>query len=189
MQHIAYRLTSMLCDGIVANSHARAEFARRLHRLPQDKVRVVWNGIDLQEVDARLASSRQPAGQIFPGSDLKRLCMVRSIQPGKDYPLALRVVLEAMACGTPFVTTDYSDVRRILPFSEQVVSSRAAPEIAAAVVRCYRRRDGARGDAEPLGGAARNRIGKRGCSSRGLRKLCGLASPSATRAATCWHVV
>jgi len=137
MQRIAYRLTSMLYDGIVTNSHAGAEFARRLHRLPQDKARVVWNGIDLQEVDARLASSRQPAGQIFPGSDLKRLCMV---QPGKDYPLALRVVLEVMACGTPVVTTDYSDVRRILPFSEQVVSSRAAPEIAGAVVRCYRRR-------------------------------------------------
>jgi glycosyltransferase involved in cell wall biosynthesis len=205
----------MLCDGIVANSYSGAEFARRLHRVDQDKVSVVWNGIDLQEVDARLARSPQPARQIFPGSDLKRLCMVASIRPGKDHPLALRVVrqlidddpswrlicvgdelsrgyrgyktqvlaerdrlqlgpfvefvghrrdvpeiiassdlllvtsvsegfpnvvLEAMACGTAVVSTDYSDVRRILPFPEQVVGCRAEREIADAVVRCYRRR-------------------------------------------------
>jgi glycosyltransferase involved in cell wall biosynthesis len=214
VQHIGYRLTAGLCDGIVANSYAGAEFARRLHRMPQDKVSVVWNGIDLQEVDARLACSSQPARSIFPGSGLKRLCMVASIQPGKDYPLALRVVrrlldddpswrltcvgdelaqfpgykarvlaerdrlklepfvnfvgdrrdvleimassdlvlmtstnegfpnvvLEAMACGTAVVSTDYSDVRRILPFPEQVVNSRAELDIADSVVRCYRRR-------------------------------------------------
>jgi glycosyltransferase involved in cell wall biosynthesis len=214
VQRIGYRLTSMLCDGIVANSYAGAEFARRLHRVRQDKVFVVWNGIDLQEVDARLARSPQPARQIFPGSDLKRLCMVATIEPTKDHPLALRVVrrlinddpswrlicvgdeppkfpgyktrmlaerdrlqlepfvefvghrrdvpeiiassdlllvtsvnegfpnvvLEAMACGTAVVSTDYSDVRRILPFPEQVVSSRAEREIADAIIRCYRRR-------------------------------------------------
>jgi glycosyltransferase involved in cell wall biosynthesis len=214
VQGIGYRLTSMLCDGIVANSYTGGEFARRLHCVRQDKVSVVWNGIDLQEVDIRLARSPQPARQIFPGSDLKRLCMVASIQPGKDHPLALRVmqrlidddpfwrlicvgdelpkfrgyktqvlaerarlqlepfvefvgqrrdvleiiassdlllmtsvnegfpnvVLEAMACGTAVVSTDYSDVRRILPFPEQVVSSRSEREIADAVVRCHRRR-------------------------------------------------
>jgi glycosyltransferase involved in cell wall biosynthesis len=198
----------------VANTHAGAEFARRLHRMSSDKVHVVWNGIDLNEVDARLAASRQPACEIFPGARLKRLCMVGSIQPGKDHALALRVlrqllnhdaswrlicvgdelprfpgykaqvlaerdrlqlepfvrfvghrrdvleiiascellvvtsvsegfpnvVLEAMACGTPVVTTDYSDVRRILPFPEQVVNGREAAEIADAVVRCHLQR-------------------------------------------------
>jgi glycosyltransferase involved in cell wall biosynthesis len=214
VQQVGYRLTSMLCDGIVANSHAGAEFARRLHRAPEDKVSVVWNGIDLQEVDTRLARSARPAQQVFPGSALKRLCMVATLQPGKDHPLALRVVrrlidhdpswrlicvgdapaqlreykarllsevdrlqlgpfvnfmghrrdvpeivassdlllmtsshegfpnavLEAMACGTAVVTTDYSDVRRILPSSEQIVGSRDERELAAAVVDCYGRR-------------------------------------------------
>ncbi|HWD22239.1 MAG TPA: glycosyltransferase, partial [Burkholderiales bacterium] len=41
LQRIGYRLTSMLCDGVVANSHAGAEFARRLHRMAADRVHVV----------------------------------------------------------------------------------------------------------------------------------------------------
>lgn len=92
LQRIGYRLTSMLCDGIVANSYAGAAFARRLHRAREDEVHVVWNGIDLQEVDARVAGSQQPARQIFPGSGLKRLCMVGAIKPQKDHFLALRVL-------------------------------------------------------------------------------------------------
>jgi glycosyltransferase involved in cell wall biosynthesis len=215
VQRIGYRLTSMLCDGIVANSHAGADFARRLHRVREDQVNVVWNGIDLEEIDARLENASQPARDIFPGSDLKRLCMVASIKPQKDHPLALRVlrrlvaqdptwrlicvgdevsggargykaevlteldrlrlgrlvtfvgyrrdvpeivassdlllvtsvhegfpnaVLEAMACGTAVVSTEYSDVRRILPVVESVVGSRDERDIANAVLHCYRRR-------------------------------------------------
>ena len=33
LHRAGYRLTSLLCDGVVANSHAGAQFARRLHRL------------------------------------------------------------------------------------------------------------------------------------------------------------
>jgi glycosyltransferase involved in cell wall biosynthesis len=214
VQRMGYRLTSLLCDGIVANTYGGAEFARRLHRVREDQVDVVWNGIDLQEAEARVAGSQQPARQIFPGADLKRLCMVASIKPQNDYPLGLRVLrrlvdrdpswrlisvgdealqfhgyktqvlaerdrlqlepyvefvghrrdvleliassdmllmtslhggfpnvaLEAMACGVPVLSTDYCDVRRVLPVAEQVVASRAELDIAEAVLHCYRHR-------------------------------------------------
>ena len=212
VQRIKYRLTSALCDGLVANTYAGADFARRLHGLRREQVDVVWNGIDLAEVDARLAGAPRPAHEIFPGAELKRLCLVATMKPQKDHRLALRVlrrlldadplwrlicvgdevgiagykeallaererlrlepfvafvgyrrdvpeivassdlllvsslhegfpnaVLEAMACGTAVVSTDYSDVRRILS-AEQVVGSRDEGELAAALVRCHARR-------------------------------------------------
>jgi glycosyltransferase involved in cell wall biosynthesis len=212
-QRLGNHLTARLCNGIVANSHAGAAFAGRMHRLSAKHVHVVWNGIDLQEIDSRLRrSGRLLAQEIFPGADLKRACMVAAIKPDKDYMLALRVfrrlvdddpswrficagdrlseaapgykadvlnelhrlgldpfvkfvgqrrdvpeiigssdlllvtsaregfpnvVLEAMACGTAVVSTDYSDVRRILPLSQQVVGSRSAADVAEAVVLCH----------------------------------------------------
>ncbi len=211
-QRLGYRATSSLCDGIVANSHAGAAFARRIHRLQGEHIHVVWNGIDLQEIDSRLARSPEPAKEIFPGNDLKRICMVAAIKPDKDYLLALKairrlidsdaswrlicvgdklsdagpgykaevlsmlhdlrlepfvrfvghrhdapeiiassdvllvtsaregfpnVVLEAMACNTAVVSTNYSDVRRILPIAQQVVDSRSDRAIAEALVRCH----------------------------------------------------
>jgi glycosyltransferase involved in cell wall biosynthesis len=215
VQAVGYRLTSGLLDGVVANSHAGAAFAQRLHRIAMERVSVVWNGIDIAEVDDRLARSSEPGRQIWPGADVKRICVVGAIKPQKDYPLALRVarrlvdddaswrlicvgdelsssssghkaqvqsecdalgmqqyvkfvghrrdvpeliascdvllatsvhegfpnvVLEAMACGTPVATTNYSDVKRILPMEWQVVDSRSPEELASAVARCYAER-------------------------------------------------
>lgn len=51
------------------------------------------------------------------------------------------VVLEAMALGVPVVSTEYSDIRRILPFPWQVVASRAPGEIAGAIRRAYAQRE------------------------------------------------
>jgi glycosyltransferase involved in cell wall biosynthesis len=45
------------------------------------------------------------------------------------------VVLEGMALGVPVVSTDYSDIRRILPRMDQVSASRDPVELAQAVVR------------------------------------------------------
>lgn len=216
LQRIGYRLTASLSDGVVANSHSGAAFAQRVHRLPDERVHVVWNGIDLNEIDTRLARSTRPAQEILPGDGLKRLCMVASIKPDKDHALAWRtmralvskdsswrlicvgdelsdgasgykadviaelhrlelepfvtfvghrrdvpeiisssdmllvtslregfpnVVLEAMSCGTAVVSTEYSDVRRILPLPQQVVATRSEGDIAEAVVRCHAIRD------------------------------------------------
>lgn len=50
-------------------------------------------------------------------------------------------VLEAMALGVPVVSTDYSDIRRILPLEEQVVPTRDADEIARAIIWAHSQRD------------------------------------------------
>jgi glycosyltransferase involved in cell wall biosynthesis len=215
-QSMGYRLTSTRFRGLVANSHAGAAFARRLHRLGERDVGVVWNGIDLAEVDERVSRSSGPARAVWPGEGLKRACIVGAIKPQKDHALALRVarilvdadpswrficvgdelsrssnghkakvhalcedlrlqshvrfvghrhdalelmassdlllatslhegfpnvVLEAMACGTPVATTEYSDVRRILPMAWQVASSRSPQELAEIALRCIRERE------------------------------------------------
>jgi glycosyltransferase involved in cell wall biosynthesis len=45
------------------------------------------------------------------------------------------VVLEGMVLGVPVVSTDYSDIRQILPRMDQVVASRDPEELAKAIVR------------------------------------------------------
>lgn len=212
----AYALTSRLCDGVVANSHAGALFAGRAQGHEASRTFVVWNGIDLSEADARLASGWDGEAETWPGPRLRRVCMVGSIKPAKDYSLALRVmrclvdrsldwrfvcvgddhvqwgsdekdrvllehrqlglepfvrfvgkridaleiihsadallvtsthegfpnvVLEAMAAGTPVATTDYSDVRRIVPRPWQVVDTRSAEQLADRVERCLLEHD------------------------------------------------
>jgi glycosyltransferase involved in cell wall biosynthesis len=91
-QALGYRLSGWLFDAVVANSHAGAAFARSLHRIAAPDVHVVWNGIDLDEIDARLARAVPVAHQLWPGDELKRLCVVGSIKPQKDHALALQVM-------------------------------------------------------------------------------------------------
>jgi len=215
VQHLGYRLTSFFCDGVVANTRAGAEFARRLHRLSEERIEVLWNIVELPAIDARIARSPQAAHEIFPGAGLKRLCMVVSLRPVNDYGLALRVLrrladedpswrlicvgeepddargyraqvlaererlglqpfvqfvghrsdvveliassdvllmtskhggfplvaLEAMASNTAVVSTDWGEVRRLLPLAGQVVASRDEAELAAAVLHCHERRN------------------------------------------------
>lgn len=252
LQRAGYRITAALCDGVVANSHSGATFARRIHHIDSEHVYVVWNGIDLQEVDSRLGRSNRSATEIFPGAELKRLCMVAAIKPEKDYLLALRafrrlldtdpswrmicvgdqladaspgykaevlrefqrlrlepfirflghrrdvpeviassdmllvtsvregfpnVVLEAMACGTAVVSTDYSDVRRILLDSRQVVASRSDAEIADAIRVCYRARD-------EIAAAQRLWVEAHGSARTSALALLGVYARYVTQAAT-----
>jgi glycosyltransferase involved in cell wall biosynthesis len=49
-------------------------------------------------------------------------------------------VLEAMALGVPVVSTDYSDIRRMLPFAEQVISDRDASKLSQAILWAHEHR-------------------------------------------------
>jgi glycosyltransferase involved in cell wall biosynthesis len=51
------------------------------------------------------------------------------------------VVLEAMALGVPVASTDYSDIRHILPHPDQVVEERTAAAMARAILRVHGRRE------------------------------------------------
>ncbi|MGZ5048331.1 MAG: glycosyltransferase [Usitatibacter sp.] len=50
-------------------------------------------------------------------------------------------VLEAMVLGVPVVSTDYSDIRHILPRASQVVGGRDPRKLAAAIVEAFNERD------------------------------------------------
>lgn len=50
-------------------------------------------------------------------------------------------VLEAMGLGVPVVSTEYSDIRRILPFPWQVVASGSPDDFARAVITAHARRE------------------------------------------------
>lgn len=216
LHRLAYGLTRSLTSGVVANTYAGADFARRLHGLRPDDVHVVWNGIDLGEIDQRLLDMPKPALELLPGEGVKRACVVGRFKPQKDLRLAMRVVhrlveadptwrvvfvgeqrpaecldyagqvvadcdrlgltahvsfagvrrdipeimascdvllvtsahegfpnvvLEAMACGLPVASTEYSDIRRILPMTWQVARTRDEGELASAVSRCFSQHD------------------------------------------------
>lgn len=216
-QRLGLRVSRGAIAGVIANSHAGAEFAQRNFGLPRERFHVVWNGIDIDAIQARIEACKTDyRSEFFDAEGVKVACLVGNVKPSKDYELALRVadtltrtnpewrvvfiggpapnpahaeyvervnsmfragafegrahfaglrkdvfeivsrcdvlfstsrnegfpnaVLEAMAIGTPVVTTDYSDIRRILPESWQVISSRAPDEIAAAILRADRER-------------------------------------------------
>lgn len=211
LKSLGYYLTSGMTNGVVANSYSGADFASKKYMKPGKGSHVLWNGIDLAEVDHRVATAKVRGSQFFTESGLKRVAVVGNFKPQKDLHLALRVarslidldgrwrmivvggelpgktsdyrrdvvrtrdqlgledhvnfvgsrrdvleiisscdavlvtshhegfpniVLEAMACRSPVVSTEYSDVRRILPMDWQVVSSRNENDLAQALLRC-----------------------------------------------------
>ena len=74
----------------------------------------------------RFAGARKDAPAILAQCDVQLMTSCREGFPN--------VVLEGMVLGVPVVSTDYSDIRYILPRPEQVVASRKPEELAQAVI-------------------------------------------------------
>jgi len=95
-QQVGHFFTKRLVDGVIANSYAGQKHATSLYKnLPKEKLKVVWNGIDLDKVAQRLACGEiNYKGEWFPREKIKLAVMAASIKPQKNYNLALRVAEE-----------------------------------------------------------------------------------------------
>lgn len=213
-----HRLTKPLVHGVVANSRSGSAFAQKLYGYAPGQMHVVWNGLRIEELERRAASSHDYKREFFGPGDHKVACMIGHIKPAKDYPLALdvaaalvkrapnwrvlflgealtsigykggqdsetesykravlaqferlaiadkvlfagartdapailaqsdvqlmtscregfpNVVLEGMVLGVPVVSTEYSDIRHILPRPSQIVASRDPEALAQAIL-------------------------------------------------------
>jgi glycosyltransferase involved in cell wall biosynthesis len=92
-QKIGDFLTIGLADGVIANTYAGKSFAAARYRhLAENKLHVVWNGIDINRINQKkLACNVNYREQLFNTNTIKLACMVASIKPQKDYILALEV--------------------------------------------------------------------------------------------------
>jgi glycosyltransferase involved in cell wall biosynthesis len=98
---------------------------------------------DTQEYKRRISEVREQLGLraivTFAGVRRDALHIIRrsnvllSTSLHEGFP---NVVIEAMSVGTPVASTDYSDIRLILPNRWQVVDTRDPCELAEAVIRC-----------------------------------------------------
>ena len=86
-------LTTRLVNGVIANSYAGMSFSKkRYQHLNEKNFHVVWNGIDLDNVNQRVSHCDKDYKQdFFNNSTIKMACMVASIKEQKDYVLALQV--------------------------------------------------------------------------------------------------
>ena len=226
LQKAAHWLTKSLVDGVVANSRSGSAFAQRLYGYDPEHMHVVWNGLRVEELERRGASTEDYRTMFFGPGAHKVACMVGAIKPAKDYHLAIEaaaalvkmapewrvlflgdqlvksvnygvgkdsdsgdykqgvmrhfeqldvgdrvkfggeradapaivaqsdvffitscregfpnVVLEAMVLGVPVVSTDYSDIRHILPRPSQVIGDRSPEALARAIVAADRDRE------------------------------------------------
>lgn len=216
-QRIAQRLSWNLAAGVVANSFAGINVARNIFPLHKKHMHVVWNGIDLEQINSQISINPINYKELFfNNNQVKVACCVGNIKPAKDHLLALEVadlltntfphwkvlfvggdleatndidhvlkvkntwkeknlrdrsvfcgqrsdaieiirqsdvlfstslfegfpnvVLEAMAIGTPVISTEYSDIQRILPNAWQVSSTRSPQELVKNIIRADKER-------------------------------------------------
>jgi len=224
-QRIAHWLTKPFVHGVVANTRSGSAFAQRLYGYDPAHMHVVWNGMRIEELERRAASSVNYREEFFGEGPHRIACMIGHIKPAKDYHLALdtaatlvtldprwrvlflgealsgiaykaghasdtvdykqsvmehfqrlgiadkvrfagaradapailaqcdvqlmtscregfpNVVLEGMVLGVPVVSTDYSDIRHILPRPGQVVDTRSPMALARAILAADADRD------------------------------------------------
>ena len=225
-QMLFHRLTRHLVDGVVANSRSGSAFAQKLYGYSPEQMHVVWNGLRIEELERRAASTHDYKAEFFGPGRHKVACMIGHIKPAKDYPLALdvaaallrrdpdwrvlflgdaltslaykggqdsetegykrsvmehfqrlgldparvlfagvrpdacailaqcdvqlmtsawegfpNVVLEGMVVGVPVVSTEYSDIRHILPRPGQIVANRDPEALAQAILDAYAERE------------------------------------------------
>jgi len=92
----------------------------------QEAVQARFHELQLENV-CRFTNERPDAVAHIAASDV-----LFSTSLFEGFP---NVVLEAMACGTPVASTEYSDIRRILPLPWQVVHQRSPELLADAIQR------------------------------------------------------
>ncbi|HYC36415.1 MAG TPA: glycosyltransferase [Usitatibacter sp.] len=101
----------------------------------QDYKQSVMRHFEKLRIDdkVKFAGARPDAPAILAQCDVQLMTSCREGFPN--------VVLEGMVLGVPVVSTDYSDIRHILPRTQQVVSNRSAAALAQAIVDAFADRD------------------------------------------------
>jgi glycosyltransferase involved in cell wall biosynthesis len=141
-----HRLTKHLADGVVANTWAGRDFAQRLFGLGDDRLHVVWNGVRLADVEARMATRKASyAAEFFDRDDVRAACLVGTILPSKDTLLALEVADRL---------TRHDATWRVLLIGDSIQQAFAYPNEDVSVSWDYRARVMARFDALGLAGRA-----------------------------------
>jgi glycosyltransferase involved in cell wall biosynthesis len=92
-----------------------------------------YQALGLTPEKVRFAGARPDAPAILAQSDVQLMT-----SRWEGFP---NVVLEGMVLGVPVVSTDYSDIRHILPRPQQVVASRKPADLARAVIDAFLDRD------------------------------------------------
>jgi len=119
----------------VGDQLANATYRAGIHSDTSEYKASVMRHFAAQDVadKVKFAGARTDVPAIVAQSDVLYVTSCREGFPN--------VVLEAMVLGVPVVSTDYSDIRRILPRPSQVVPSRNPDDLAWAILDAYGDRD------------------------------------------------